>query len=211
MSYDIRQIMDTSAVIPVLVIKDVEHAIPLAEALFKGGLKVLEITLRTEAALESITRIREHLPDAIVGAGTVIDAETLMAAEKAGAQFFVSPGATESLLKAAQYSTVPLLPGVSTPTEAMKLLEQGYSALKFFPAEAAGGVAMLKAIGGPLPQIDFCPTGGINPKNAADYLAVASVRCVGGSWMAPDSLVQQEKWQEIENMAREAAQLKTSK
>ena len=207
MSLDIRQIMDTSAVIPVLVIKNIEHALPLAQALYNGGLKVLEITLRTEAALESITLIREHLPDAIVGAGTVIDAETLMAAEKAGSQFFVSPGATESLLQAAQYSTKPLLPGVATPTEAMKLYEQGYSALKFFPAEAAGGAAMLKAIGGPLPQLDFCPTGGINPQNAKDYLALKSVRCVGGSWMAPDNLVQAQDWQQIEKLASQAAKL----
>jgi 2-dehydro-3-deoxyphosphogluconate aldolase/(4S)-4-hydroxy-2-oxoglutarate aldolase len=208
MTLDIRQIMDTSPVMPVLVIKNIEHAVPLAQALYRGGLKVLEITLRTEVALEAITLIREQLPDAIVGAGTVIDAETLMAADKAGAAFFVSPGATESLLQAAQYSTKPLLPGVATPGEAMKLYEQGYSALKFFPAQAAGGVAMLKSIGGPLPQLDFCPTGGISPANAAEYLAVPTVRCVGGSWMAPDKLVQAQDWTQIENLAREAAQLK---
>ena len=209
MTLDIKHIMDTSPVMPVLVIKNVEHAVPLAQALYRGGLKVLEITLRTKAALEAITLIREHLPDAIVGAGTVIDAETLMAAEQAGASFFVSPGTTDSLLKAAQYSSKPLLPGVATPGEAMKLYEQGFSALKFFPAEAAGGVAMLKAIGGPLPQLDFCPTGGINLNNAAQYLAVPSVRCVGGSWMAPDNLIQAQDWQAIEAMARAAAQLKT--
>ncbi|NQZ07437.1 MAG: bifunctional 4-hydroxy-2-oxoglutarate aldolase/2-dehydro-3-deoxy-phosphogluconate aldolase [Algicola sp.] len=207
MTLDIKHIMDISPVMPVLVIKNVEHAVPLAQALFRGGLKVLEITLRTQAALEAITLIREHLPDAIVGAGTVIDAETLMAAEQAGASFFVSPGATDSLLKAAQYSSKPLLPGVATPGEAMKLYEQGYSALKFFPAEAAGGVAMLKAIGGPLPQLDFCPTGGINPDNAADYLAVPSVRCVGGSWMAPDNLIQSQNWPAIEALARAASEL----
>lgn len=209
MSLDIKQIMDASPVIPVLVIKNIEHALPLANALYKGGLKVLEITLRTDAALDAITTIREHLPDAIVGAGTVIDAETLMAAEKAGAQFFVSPGATDSLLQAAQYSTKPLLPGVATPTEAMKLYELGYGALKFFPAQAAGGAAMLKAIGGPLPQLSFCPTGGINPENAKDYLALKSVRCVGGSWMAPDSLVQAEDWQQIQQLAKQASLLKT--
>lgn len=207
MSSDIKQIMDASPVIPVLVIKNIEHALPLANALYKGGLKVLEITLRTDVALDAIATIREHLPDAIVGAGTVIDAETLMAAEKAGAQFFVSPGATDSLLQAAQYSTKPLLPGVATPTEAMKLYEQGYSELKFFPAQAAGGAAMLKAIGGPLPQLSFCPTGGINPENAKDYLALKSVRCVGGSWMAPDSLVQAEDWQQIQQLAKQASLL----
>lgn len=207
MALDIRQIMDASPVMPVLVIEQLAHAVPLAKALFDGGLKVLEITLRTPVALEAITLIREHLPDAIVGAGTVTDSKSLMAAEQAGASFFVSPGITESLLKAAQYSPIPLLPGVATPSEAMKLFEQGYSALKFFPAEAAGGVAMLKAIGGPLPQLDFCPTGGINPNNASDYLAVPSVRCVGGSWMAPQRLIQTQNWQEIQAMARLAAAL----
>lgn len=208
MTYEITQIMDTGPVIPVLVIENAEHAVPLAQALYRGGLKVLEITLRTEAALESITRIREHLPDAIVGAGTVIDSHTLMAAEQAGAMFFVSPGATESLLQAAQYSSKPLLPGVSTPTEAMRLLEQGFTELKLFPAEAAGGVGMLKAINGPLPQLTFCPTGGINLDNAADYLALPGVRCVGGSWMAPSHLVKQQDWAQIETLARQAAALK---
>jgi 2-dehydro-3-deoxyphosphogluconate aldolase/(4S)-4-hydroxy-2-oxoglutarate aldolase len=208
MTCDIKKIMDTGPVIPVLVIDKVEHAVPLATALYKGGLKVLEITLRTEAALESITLIREHLPEAIVGAGTVIDSQTLMAAEQAGAMFFVSPGATESLLQAAQYSSKPLLPGVSTPTEAMKLYEQGYTELKLFPAEAAGGTAMLKAINGPLPQLTFCPTGGINPANAEEYLALPGVRCVGGSWMAPANLVAVEDWDHIELLARQAAQLR---
>lgn len=207
MTLDIRDIMDTSPVMPVLVINKAEHAVPLAQALYKGGLKVLEITLRTAAALESITLIREHLPDAIVGAGTVIDSETLMAAEKAGAGFFVSPGTNESLLQAAKYSPIPLLPGVATPSEAMRLYDQGFSALKFFPAEASGGVAMLKSIGGPLPQLDFCPTGGINPVNAPDYLALSNVRCVGGSWMAPEKLVAAERWDEIEAMAKVAAHL----
>ncbi|MFT4924067.1 MAG: 2-dehydro-3-deoxyphosphogluconate aldolase/(4S)-4-hydroxy-2-oxoglutarate aldolase [Phenylobacterium sp.] len=207
MVLEIRQIMDTSPVIPVLVIKELKHAVPLAQALYKGGLKVLEITLRTPVALDAITAIREALPNAIVGAGTVIDSETLMAAEKAGSQFFVSPGTNDSLLAAAKYSQIPLLPGVATPSEAMRLYDQGFTALKFFPAEAAGGAQMLKSIGGPLPQLDFCPTGGINPVNAPDYLSLANVRCVGGSWMAPDKLVQAEKWQEIEDMARVAASL----
>ena len=205
MCTDIKTVLTTSPVIPVLVIDNINHALPLAQALYNGGLKVLEITLRTEAALDAITIIREHLPQAIVGAGTVTDSQTLMAAEKAGATFFVSPGATESLLKAAQYSSKPLLPGVATPTEAMKLYEQGYTTLKFFPAEAAGGTAMLKAISGPLPQLDFCPTGGINPNNAADYLDLANVRCVGGSWMAPRHLLENQNWAAIEAMARTAA------
>lgn len=204
---EIKQIMALSPVIPVLVIKQLEHAVPLAQALYNGGLKVLEITLRTPVALEAISAIRDHLPDAIVGAGTVIDSKTLMASDKAGAQFLVSPGTNDSLLSAAKYSAVPLLPGVATPSEAMQLLEQGFSALKFFPAEAAGGVAMLKSIGGPLPQLDFCPTGGINPVNAPDYLDLPNVRCVGGSWMAPEKLIAAEDWQQIENMARVAANL----
>jgi 2-dehydro-3-deoxyphosphogluconate aldolase/(4S)-4-hydroxy-2-oxoglutarate aldolase len=208
MALNIKQIMDASPVMPVLVINNIEHAIPLAQALYNGGLKVLEITLRTDAALESIALIRAHLPEAIVGAGTVIDSQTLQAAEKAGAQFFVSPGTTESLLSAAKQSKTPLLPGVATPTEAMRLYEQGYSALKFFPAQAAGGVAMLKSIGGPLPQLDFCPTGGITPDNASDYLAVPNVRCVGGSWMAPNSLIEAQDWAAIEAMAAIAANLK---
>lgn len=207
MALTIRQIMDTSPVIPVLVIKQLEHAVPLAQALYNGGLKVLEITLRTSVALEAIMAIREALPDAIVGAGTVIDGETLLAAEKAGSQFFVSPGANKSVLAAAKYSEIPLLPGVATPGEAMRLYEEGYSALKFFPAEAAGGASMLKSIGGPLPQLDFCPTGGIHPGNAADYLVLSNVRCVGGSWMASDQLVAAGQWDEIEAMARVAAGL----
>lgn len=204
---EIRDIMATSPVVPVLVIEDAANAVPLAKALYAGGLKVLEITLRTDAALASISAIRDELPDAIVGAGTVIDAKTLQAAEKAGSQFFVSPGLTDSLIDAARYSSVPLLPGVATPTEAMRLYEMGFNALKFFPAEAAGGTAMLKAISGPLPQLAFCPTGGVNPDNAASYLALSNVHCVGGSWMAPAKLVNEKKWDEIEAMAKVAASL----
>jgi 2-dehydro-3-deoxyphosphogluconate aldolase/(4S)-4-hydroxy-2-oxoglutarate aldolase len=209
MALTIQQIMKTSPVMPVLVIHRIEDAVPLAKALFQGGLKVLEITLRTEAALQAITAIKEQLPDAIVGAGTVIDGDTLKAAEQAGSEFFVSPGVNDTLLAAAKHSNIPLLPGTATPSEAMRLYDQGYSALKFFPAEAAGGTAMLKSIGGPLPQLAFCPTGGVNPKNAPDYLALANVHCVGGSWMAPEQLIREGKWQEIEAMACIAAALKT--
>ena len=204
---DIKHIMDTSPVMPVLVIDELEHALPLAKALYDGGLKVLEVTLRTEVALDAIKLIRQELPEAIVGAGTVTDSKTLQAAEAAGAQFFVSPGVNDSLLTAAQYSAMPLLPGVATPTEAMRLYEMGFTALKFFPAQAAGGTAMLKSIAGPLPQLDFCPTGGINLNNASEYLALANVRCVGGSWMAPAELVKQQDWQQIKAMAQQAAAL----
>lgn len=204
---DIRQIMDASPVMPVLVIQRIEDAVPLAKALYNGGLTVLEITLRTPVALEAITAIKEQLPDAIVGAGTVINAQTLAAAQQAGSQFFVSPGVNEGLLAAAKDSDIPLLPGVATPSEAMKLYELGYSALKFFPAEAAGGTPMLKSIGGPLPQLAFCPTGGVNPENAPSYLALPNVLCVGGSWMAPEKLIREQQWAQIAAMAKVASQL----
>lgn len=207
---DIEKIMTTSTVIPVLVIKQLEDAVPLARALYQGGLKVLEITLRSDVALAAITRIKNELPDAIVGAGTVIDSRSLQAAEKAGSEFLVSPGTNESLLQAAKYANVPLLPGVATPSEAMKLLDQGFTALKFFPAEAAGGAAMLKSIGGPLPQLKFCPTGGISPENAQNYLKLPNVHCVGGSWMAPEALVKEQKWAEIEQLAKVAANLRAT-
>lgn len=205
--YDIKQIMSTNRVVPVLVIEDLKNALPLAQALYTGGLKVLEITLRTDAALDALKLIREQLPDAIVGAGTVTNAKSLQAAEKAGAQFFVSPGISDSLLDVSHYSNVPLLPGVATPTEAMRLFEMGFNALKFFPAEAAGGTAMLKSIAGPLPQLTFCPTGGINPNNATNYLDLDNVTCIGGSWMAPSQLIATQQWDKISQMASVAASL----
>jgi 2-dehydro-3-deoxyphosphogluconate aldolase/(4S)-4-hydroxy-2-oxoglutarate aldolase len=166
--------------------------------------------LRTDAALESIREIKAAVPEAIVGAGTVINTATLDQALAAGSEFIVTPGTTPGLVDAALSNDVQLLPGVNTPTEAMTLLEKGISALKFFPAEAAGGVPMLKAIGGPLPQISFCPTGGVNPHNAREYLALKNVACVGGSWMAPANLVAEGKWEEIQHLAAEAAALSTS-
>ena len=205
MSTSIQDIMNTSPVIPVMVINNVEQAVPLAHALVESGLKVLEITLRTPAALESIQAIKAEVPDAIVGAGTIIDSRTLQQSIAAGAEFLVSPGVTDSLLDEALASGVPLLPGVITPSEVMRLLERGITAMKFFPAQAAGGIPMLKAIGAPLPQVTFCPTGGVNPGNARDYLALANVACVGGSWMAPASLVDAEDWTEIKRLAVEAA------
>ena len=205
MSTSIQDIMNTSPVIPVMVINNVEQAVPLAHALVEGGLKVLEITLRTPAALESIQAIKAKVPDAIVGAGTIIDSRTLQQSIAAGAEFLVSPGVTDSLLDEALASGVPLLPGVITPSEVMRLLERGITAMKFFPAQAAGGIPMFKAIGAPLPQVTFCPTGGVNPGNARDYLALANVACVGGSWMAPASLVDAEDWTEIKRLAVEAA------
>lgn len=203
----IKDIMYTSPVIPVMVINKLEHAVPLARALVEGGLKVLEITMRTPIALEAIKAIKANVPGAIVGAGTVISLETLQQALDVGSEFLVSPGVTETLIDAVLDSGVPILPGVITPSEAMRLMEKGITEMKFFPAEAAGGVPMLKSFAGPLPQITFCPTGGVNPKNALEYLSLKNVACVGGSWMAPAELVDAEDWDEIKRRATEAAGL----
>ncbi len=207
MTVDIKDIMQTSPVVPVMVIESLDDAVPLAKALVEGGLKVLEITLRTEPALEAIRAIKEAVPDAIVGAGTIINVETLQASIDAGAEFIVTPGSTPAIIDAALAAGIPILPGVNTPSEAMVLLEKGITAMKFFPAEAAGGIPMLKAIAGPLPQIQFCPTGGVSPVNAPDYLALNNVACVGGSWMAPAELVTAGEWEEIKKRAAEAAAL----
>lgn len=204
---NLDEIMDLCPVIPVIVIDRAEDAVPLASALFNGGLKVLEVTLRTEFGLAAITAIRKALPDAVVGAGTVVTAEDVRNAKAAGAEFLVSPGCTLSLLEAARTEGLPLLPGVNSPSEAMLLLEQGQRHLKFFPAEAAGGVPMLKSIMGPLPQLRFCPTGGINPENAAKYLGLANVACVGGTWMLDKAAIAAGDWAEIERLSRLAAAL----
>lgn len=203
----IEEIMNTSAVIPVIVIADIDDAVPLAQALVNGGLKVLEVTLRTDVGLEAISRIKQAVPDAVVGAGTVVTPLELSKAIDAGSEFLVSPGSTPSLIDAALLQSVPLLPGVSGPSEAMELLEKGISHLKFFPAEAAGGIPMLKSIAGPLPQLKFCPTGGINEKTASDYLALDNVLCIGGSWMLDRALIDAKDWSAIERKARAAARL----
>jgi 2-dehydro-3-deoxyphosphogluconate aldolase/(4S)-4-hydroxy-2-oxoglutarate aldolase len=201
----IRDIMYTAPVIPVITIDNVNDAVPLAECLVKAGLRVLEITLRTPAALEAITLIRSAFPDAITGAGTVINPATLEQALAAGADFIVSPGATPALLDAALASGVPILPGVNTPSEIMALLDRGITAMKFFPAEAAGGLPMLSALAGPLPQALFCPTGGIKPANANDYLALENVACVGGTWLTTKPLMAAKDWAGIGKLAAEAA------
>lgn len=203
----IEQIMTTSPVIPVIVIEDINDAVPLATALVNAGLKVLEVTLRTDCGLEAISLIKQQVPGAIVGAGTVITAEDLSAAVAAGSEFLVSPGSTQALINAALSQAIPLLPGVASPSEAMNLLAQGMGHMKFFPAEAAGGIPMLKSIAGPLPQIKFCPTGGINLANAPDYLALDNVLCIGGTWMLDKALIAAKDWSAIEAKAREAAQL----
>jgi len=207
MAVTIKEVMTTSPVMPVMVINHLDQAVPLAKALVDGGLKVLEITLRTPVALDTIRKIKAEVPGAIVGAGTIINTETLQQAIDAGAEFIVSPGVTDTLIAAALKTGVPILPGVATSSEVMKLLELGITAMKFFPAEAAGGIPMLKSFGGPLPQVTFCPTGGVNPKNAPDYLALKNVACVGGSWMAPAELVDAGDWDEIRRRAAEAAGL----
>ena len=209
MSLTIKEIMAVSPIVPVMVINNVEHAVPLAHALVKGGLKVLEITLRTPAALEAITRIKAEVPDAIVGAGTIINIETLNKAIEAGAEFIVSPGTTDAMIDAALATGVPLLPGVANPSEAMRLLEKGITEMKFFPAEAAGGVPMLKSIGAPIPQISFCPTGGVSQKNVKDYYNLPNVACMGGSWMCAANLVDDENWDEITRLSIEAIELAT--
>ena len=210
MSRTIKDIMAISPIVPVMVINNVEHAVPLAKALVKGGLKVLEITLRTPAALESIRRIKAEVPDAVVGAGTIINVETLNKAIEAGAEFIVSPGTTNTMIDAAIATGVPLLPGVANPSEAMRLLEKGITEMKFFPAEAAGGVPMLKSIGAPIPQISFCPTGGVSQKNVKEYYNLPNVACVGGSWMCAANLVDAENWDEITRLSIEAIALATS-
>ncbi len=203
----IKDIMNTSPVIPVMVINKLEHAVPLANALVEGGLKVLEITLRTDIALQAIKEIKAAVPDAIVGAGTVINIKTLHKAIEAGSEFIVSPGVTDGLINEALTLKAPILPGIVTPSEVMQLLEKGITEMKFFPAEAAGGVPMVKSIGAPLPQVTFCPTGGVNPGNVQNYLALKNVACIGGSWMAPADLVDAENWEEIKNRTIEAVNL----
>ncbi|HPY40186.1 MAG TPA: bifunctional 4-hydroxy-2-oxoglutarate aldolase/2-dehydro-3-deoxy-phosphogluconate aldolase [Thiolinea sp.] len=205
--FSLREMCQQVAVIPVLVVKDTAHAKPLAEALVAGGLKVLEVTLRTPAALDVI-RLMSEVPGSQVGAGTVLTLADVKAAKAAGAQFAVSPGATDDLIKAAADEGLPLLPGASTASEVMRMLELGLDTLKFFPAEAAGGVSMLKSLHGPLPKVMFCPTGGITEKTAANYLALPNVMCVGGSWVTPDNLLQAGDWQAIQTLAQAAQSLK---
>ncbi len=200
------EICGLAPVIPVLVIDDSAKARGLAEALVAGGLPALEVTLRTPAALDVI-REMARVSGGVVGAGTLLTPDDVAAAKEAGAQFGVSPGATDQLLAACEDADLPLLPGAATATEAMRLLERGYTVQKFFPAEASGGAPALKAIGAPLPQITFCPTGGIDLAKAPAYLSLSNTRCVGGSWVAPKDKVASDDWAGIEALAREAAAL----
>ncbi|MFI9588369.1 bifunctional 4-hydroxy-2-oxoglutarate aldolase/2-dehydro-3-deoxy-phosphogluconate aldolase [Streptomyces sp. NPDC052236] len=195
-------------VIPVVVIEDAADAVPLARALTAGGLPAIEVTLRTPAALDAIRAIAAEVPDAVVGAGTVISAALVDAAVAAGARFLVSPGWTERLLDAMGASGLPFLPGVSTASEVVALLERGVHEMKFFPAEAAGGTAYLKSLAGPLPQARFCPTGGISLAAAPGYLGLGNVGCVGGTWMLPGDAVAARDWARVEALAAEAAALR---
>ncbi|MEU1655036.1 bifunctional 4-hydroxy-2-oxoglutarate aldolase/2-dehydro-3-deoxy-phosphogluconate aldolase [Streptomyces griseofuscus] len=208
LSSQVDSVLDLAAVVPVVVIAEVSDAVPVARALVGGGLRGVEVTLRTPAALEAIRAIAEEVPEAVVGAGTVITPGQVAAAVAAGARFLVSPGWTEGLLAAMRGCGVPFLPGVSTTSEVVALLEHGVREMKFFPAQAAGGTAYLRSLAGPLPQARFCPTGGIGPGNAAEYLALPNVGCVGGSWMVPADAVAAGDWARIEALARAAAGLR---
>lgn len=203
-----EKICRLAPVIPVLVVDQVSHAAPLAQALVAGGLPALEVTLRTDAALEVIAEMA-RVEGGAVGAGTLLTSQDVENAKKAGATFGVSPGATDRLLDACEANDLPLLPGASSASEAMRLLERGYTVQKFFPAEAAGGAPFLKSLASPLPQIRFCPTGGVSLKNAMDYLSLPNTLCVGGSWVAPGDLVTSGDWAGITKLAKEAAQLST--
>jgi 2-dehydro-3-deoxyphosphogluconate aldolase/(4S)-4-hydroxy-2-oxoglutarate aldolase len=204
---DLTSLLTRTPVVPVLAIDSLEAAPPLARALVDGGLSVLEITLRTPAALDVIRLIAGEIEGAVVGAGTVLSAEQYRAAERAGARFVVSPGATPALLDAAAASPVPFLPGAATASEVMRLLERGYRCLKFFPAEPAGGIVYLQALAAPLPEARFCPTGGIDADKARAYLKLPNVLCVGGSWLAPRDAVAGGDWPRITGLARAAAAL----
>ena len=191
-------------VIPVLVIERADNAVAIAEALVSGGLKLLEVTLRTSEALKAVSTIRQAVPEAVVGVGSVIEPKQFTQARDAGARFAVSPGATEELHAAAVTAELPWLPGAQTVSDALALRSRGYRLAKFFPAHYSGGVNFLRAIAGPVPDMRFCPTGGISLASAPDYLALPNVPCVGGSWLTPESLVAERKWGEIQALARQA-------
>ncbi|MEU3770447.1 bifunctional 4-hydroxy-2-oxoglutarate aldolase/2-dehydro-3-deoxy-phosphogluconate aldolase [Amycolatopsis keratiniphila] len=200
-------LLGLSPVMPVVVLDDAADAVPTARALLAGGIGVIELTLRTPAALASIERIAAEVPEIVIGAGTVTAPEHAKQAADAGAKFLVTPGCTDAVLDAAFDTGLPFLPGASTVSEAMRLAERGLTALKFFPAEASGGVAYLKSIGGPLPGLKFCPTGGITVKTAPDYLALSNVGCIGGSWLTPKDALAAKDFGKIEGFAAEASKL----
>lgn len=203
-----ESVLGVAPVIPVVVVEDVDHAVPLARALLAGGLRAIEVTLRTPVAVEAIRAVAHEVPGAVVGAGTVLTPDHAAAACAAGARFLVSPGWTERVLDAMCATGLPYLPGVSSASEVMALLERGVTDMKFFPAEAAGGVPFLRSLASPLPQARFCPTGGIDAALAPSYLALPNVECVGGSWMVPKTLVAAGDWESVTALAKEAAALR---
>jgi 2-dehydro-3-deoxyphosphogluconate aldolase/(4S)-4-hydroxy-2-oxoglutarate aldolase len=200
-----RSLLNIVPVIPVVVVQDAADAVPIARALVDGGLPIIELTLRTPAAMDAIERIAAEVPEILVGAGTIVDTDQPKRAAAAGAQFLVSPGSTPKLRAAMRDSGLPHLPGVATVSEMLALLEDGYTEMKFFPAEAAGGATYLRAIHSPVPAARFCPTGGITPANMASYLALPNVGCVGGSWLTPAEAVSRRDWTTISDLARNAA------
>lgn len=207
----IRSFLALAPVIPVLTVEKVEHAVPLAQALSAGGLRVLEVTLRTSACLPAIEAMRKAVPEAVVGVGTITRAQDFVAAGSAGAQFGVSPGLTVEIANAAKTAAFPLLPGIMTPTELIAGLGWGFTTFKLFPAQQAGGVNMLKALAGPFPDVVFCPTGGITRATAPEFLSLPNVTCIGGSWVAPADKVRAGDWRAIEELARDAASLATAR
>lgn len=200
------EVFAAGPVVPVLVINDVEKAVPLAKALMAGGIKVLEVTLRTPVALDVIKRIATEVPEALIGAGTVTNAQQLKDVVEAGAKFAISPGMTAELLQAGKECEVPLIPGISSTSDLMKAKDAGYTHMKFFPAEASGGVKAIKSISGPFPDVTFCPTGGISLANYKDYLTLKNVACVGGSWVSPDEAINNGDWEQITKLAKEAVE-----
>jgi 2-dehydro-3-deoxyphosphogluconate aldolase/(4S)-4-hydroxy-2-oxoglutarate aldolase len=208
---ELREDLKAVRIVPVIVIKQLGHAVPLAKALVEGGLPVLEITLRSHVALQAIRAISEEVGQALVGAGTVLNAEQVVDAVEAGAKFTVSPGLTQELVRASRDHSIPLLPGVATASEVMNGLSLGLDCFKFFPAENIGGAAALKALGGPFPNVSFCPTGGINPDNLASYLSLPNVIAAGGSWMVPSDLGADEAFGRAAAMARQARALAATK
>lgn len=202
--HSIASILATSPVIPVVTVSDVAHAVPLARALVRGGIRVIEVTLRTAVALKAIEAIADDVPEILLGAGTVLKTADLHDAARAGAAFAISPGSTPALLAGGKRGAIPLLPGVATPSEIMQAVDAGFDHLKFFPAAVFGGTDALKAFAGPFPSLRFCPTGGISAENAARYLALPNVVCVGGSWLTPAAAIAAADWAQVENLAREA-------
>jgi 2-dehydro-3-deoxyphosphogluconate aldolase/(4S)-4-hydroxy-2-oxoglutarate aldolase len=203
----VASLLDRVPVVPVVVVDEVAQAVPLARALVAGGLPVIELTLRTPAALDAIRAIADEVPEILLGVGTVVTPGQAKRAVDAGAQFLVSPGSTPSLLGALADTGLPFLPGTATVSEVLAVLEAGFSEMKFFPAEASGGAAFLKAVGAPVPAARFCPTGGITAASAAAYLALPNVGCVGGSWLTPADALAAGDWGRVERLAREAAAL----